>query len=69
MPKRHFVTAKETPYTVSEAARVLNKSAQTVRRYIDTGRLPAQRTPGGQRIVGGQALERLRRQLVPDEAA
>jgi len=71
MAKRHSVAAPvDTPYTVSEAARVLNRSAQTVRRYIDSGKLPAQRTKTGQRIVGSLALERLRRELeIPDEAA
>ena len=71
MAKRHSVApVADTPHTVSEAARVLNKSAQTVRRYIDSGKLLAQRTKTGQRIVGGLALERLRRELeTPDEAA
>lgn len=67
MAKRH-AAPDDTPHTVSEAARVLNKSAQTVRRYIDSGKLPARRTKSGQRIVGGLALERFRREQILDEA-
>lgn len=36
--------------TTSDAARVLGRAADTVRFYERTGRLKAQRTPGGQRL-------------------
>jgi excisionase family DNA binding protein len=36
--------------TMSETARLLNLSERSIRRYIDAGRLPAYRLPGGWRV-------------------
>jgi excisionase family DNA binding protein len=46
--------------TVSEAARALDKSAQTVREWADVGKLPSVRTVGGQRIFKRVDVERIR---------
>lgn len=45
-------------FTVSQAAELLGVSADTVRRWVDSGDLPATRTGGGQRRVDGGALAR-----------
>ena len=42
-----------------EAADLLGVSPDTVRRWIDAGRLVARRTRGGQRRIDGAALARL----------
>lgn len=58
--------------TVSEAARELAVAAQTVRRWVDRGRLPAMRTSGGHRIFQRVDVERVRderRTAHDDEAA
>jgi len=49
--------------TVSDAARVLNRSADTVRTYERQGKLPAQRTRGGLRLFKASDVERLANQL------
>ena len=41
---------------VSEAARLLGVSDDTVRRWIDAGRLPATRSETGRRTVAGADL-------------
>jgi molybdopterin-binding protein len=43
-------------FTVGEAAGLIGVSPDTVRRWIDSGQLPAERTPGGRRRVDGAAL-------------
>jgi len=43
-------------FTVSQAAELLGVSADTIRRWVDSGELPATRTPGGQRKLDGRAL-------------
>jgi molybdopterin-binding protein len=43
-------------YRIGQAAELLGVSADTVRRWADTGRLGATRTEGGQRVVDGAAL-------------
>src|SRR5947199_10787224 len=45
-------------FTVGEAAELLGVSPDTVRRWVDSGQLPATRTKGGRRTVDGQALAR-----------
>ena len=45
-------------FTVGQAAELLGVSADTVRRWIDNGELPAARTSGGRRRVNGAALAR-----------
>ncbi|WP_053701712.1 TOBE domain-containing protein [Streptomyces sp. WM6368] len=43
-------------YSLGQAARVLRVSPETVRRWTETGRLPAHRAPDGSRAVDGAAL-------------
>jgi len=45
-------------FTVGQAAVLLGVSPDTVRRWVDSGQLPATRTPGGRRGVDGAALAR-----------
>ena len=45
-------------FTVGEAAELLGVSSDTIRRWVDSGQLPAARTPGGRRRIDGKALAR-----------
>lgn len=45
-----------TDYRISDAAAVLGVSADTVRRWVDAGRLPATRTAHGHRVIAGVDL-------------
>ncbi|HEX9529604.1 MAG TPA: helix-turn-helix transcriptional regulator, partial [Acidimicrobiales bacterium] len=45
-------------FTVGQAAELLGVSPDTVRRWMDSGQLPAARTPGGRRRVEGATLAR-----------
>lgn len=51
-------------FTVSQAAELLGVSPDTIRRWVDSGELPATRTPGGQRKLDGRALARFSAQRV-----
>jgi excisionase family DNA binding protein len=51
--------------TTSDAARVLGRAADTVRFYERTGRLKAQRTPGGQRLFKVKDVQALAQTLAP----
>lgn len=46
-------------YSITEAATVLGVSADTARRLVDSGRLPARRDEAGRRTVAGIDLARL----------
>ena len=48
-----FVAMK---YRISEAAEMLGVSADTVRRWVDSGKIAATRTPAGHREVDGPSL-------------
>ncbi len=50
-------------YGVGEAASVLGVSTDTVRRWVDSGHLPATRTPGGRRRIDGAVLARFAKSL------
>lgn len=56
-------------YSVGEAAGVLGVSPDTVRRWIDAGRLPASRTPSGRRRVEGVALAEFAQSLYEEPDA
>ncbi|MER6315542.1 TOBE domain-containing protein [Streptomyces sp. NPDC001581] len=43
-------------YSMGQAAQLLRVSPETVRRWADTGRLPAGRGPDGSRVVDGVVL-------------
>ena len=43
-------------YRIGQAAELLGVSVDTVRRWVDTGRLRATRSDGGRRLIDGAAL-------------
>ena len=55
-------------YRLGQAAELLGVSADTVRRWADSGRLPTRRTSGGQRVVEGPALAALAVSLAEDSS-
>jgi molybdopterin-binding protein len=50
-------------YRVAEAAELLGVSADTVRRWSDSGKLASSRDAGGRRVIEGPALAELAAQL------
>ncbi|MDP5181050.1 TOBE domain-containing protein [Blastococcus sp. BMG 814] len=50
-------------YRIAEAAALLGVSDDTVRRWVDGGRLPAHRDGGGPAVIEGADLARLATQL------
>jgi len=45
-------------YKIGQAAELLGVSVDTVRRWVDDGRLEATRSTGGRRFIDGEALAR-----------
>lgn len=60
-----------TVFRISEAAELLGVSSDTVRRWVDAGRLPAVRDEHGHRVIDGVQLARFVREqgAEPDERA
>jgi molybdopterin-binding protein len=58
-----------TTFRISEAAGVLGVSPDTVRRWVDNGRLPASRDEHGHRMVAGADLAAFARAQVESESA
>jgi len=53
-------------YKIGQAADLLGVSADTMRRWVDGGRLPALRTDGGQRLIDGVELARFATEVVEE---
>jgi excisionase family DNA binding protein len=53
--------------TVGQAAERLRVGLETVRRAIDSGKLTAGRTPGGHRRVSAASVDKLYREMYPEE--
>lgn len=56
-------------YRIGEAAALMGVSADTLRRWVDSGRLAAERDEQGRRIVPGPALAAFARELKREEKA
>jgi molybdopterin-binding protein len=55
-------------YRLGQAAKMLGVSPDTVRRMVDDGRLTAERSSGGQRLIDGSSLARLAKPRRPAKA-
>jgi molybdopterin-binding protein len=58
-----------TTYRIGEAAELLGVSGDTVRRWVDAGRLVAARSTHGHRVVDGADLAAFAKSLADEEPA
>ena len=58
-----FYPSADDPVLVSEAARLLNKSVATIRKWEARGLLHARRTASGTRVFARREIEELRDSL------
>ncbi|KOV36859.1 MerR family transcriptional regulator [Streptomyces sp. XY431] len=61
--------APANPYRIGEAAALLGVSADTMRRWVDAGRVVAERDEHGHRIIAGAELAAFARELARPETA
>lgn len=52
-------------FTVGQAAELLGVSPDTIRRWVDSGQIPAARSSGGRRRVDGEGLARFSAERAP----
>jgi molybdopterin-binding protein len=62
-PTADYFASVSSTYRIAEAAQLLGVSDDTVRRWIDSNRLPAHRDGGGPAVVDGSDLARVATQL------
>ncbi|MGI8662155.1 MAG: TOBE domain-containing protein [Acidimicrobiales bacterium] len=56
-------------YRIGQAAELLGVSVDTVRRWVDVGRITAKRTEGGRRLLDGAALAKFAVELTQEHEA